>query len=289
MSAQPYRRIWLCADDYGISPAVNDAIRDLIARRRINATSVMVVAPSCGRDETKRLLDVAAGKAAIGLHVTLTAPFQPLSSTFKPLRRGTFPSLAAMLWRTHLRLLKPELLASEIARQLAAFAAAFGRPPDFVDGHQHVHLFPQIDAALLRVVKEATPGAWVRQCGRRRASKDFADGKGLLLHRLSRRFRRMADVYDVRTNTAFAGSYRFRSRADYNRLFATFLDGMADGGLIMCHPGKVDAELERLDALTDLREREYAFFQAEAFLHLLDVHRVVLTRISSPPDEAVAS
>jgi len=98
----------------------------------------------------------------------------------------------------------------------------------------------------------------------------------------------MADAYDVRTNTAFAGTYRFRSGAHYNRLFATFLDGMADGGLIMCHPGKVDAELECLDALTDLREREYAFFQAEAFSRLLDVHRVALTRISSP-DEAVAS
>ena len=35
----------LCADDYGISPGVNEAIRDLIARGRINATSVMVVAP----------------------------------------------------------------------------------------------------------------------------------------------------------------------------------------------------------------------------------------------------
>jgi putative ABC transport system substrate-binding protein len=30
----------------------------------------------------------------------------------------------------------------------------------------------------------------------------------------------------------------------------------------MCHPGKVDAELRRLDPLTDLREREYAFFSA---------------------------
>ena len=37
------RRIWLCADDYGISPGVNTAIRELISRGRINATSVMVV------------------------------------------------------------------------------------------------------------------------------------------------------------------------------------------------------------------------------------------------------
>ena len=40
------RRIWLCADDYGIAPGVNAAIRDLIARGRLNATSVMVVAPA---------------------------------------------------------------------------------------------------------------------------------------------------------------------------------------------------------------------------------------------------
>ena len=44
-NAQP-RQIWLCADDYGISPAVSAAIRELIARRRLNAVSVMVVTPS---------------------------------------------------------------------------------------------------------------------------------------------------------------------------------------------------------------------------------------------------
>ncbi len=30
----PPRRIWLCADDYGLSPGVNRAIRDLIGRGR---------------------------------------------------------------------------------------------------------------------------------------------------------------------------------------------------------------------------------------------------------------
>ena len=39
------RRIWLCADDYGMSPGVNRAIRELIGRGRINATSVMVATP----------------------------------------------------------------------------------------------------------------------------------------------------------------------------------------------------------------------------------------------------
>src|SRR5215213_9240698 len=70
------RRIWLCADDYGIAPGVSAAIRDLIARRRINATSVMVVSPHMSGTAASELLDAAtAAKALIGLHLTLTAPF----------------------------------------------------------------------------------------------------------------------------------------------------------------------------------------------------------------------
>ena len=53
--AAPLRRIWLCADDYGLSPGVNRGIRELIERGRLNATSVMVVGPAIGRDEARAL------------------------------------------------------------------------------------------------------------------------------------------------------------------------------------------------------------------------------------------
>jgi hypothetical protein len=49
------KSIWLVADDYGISPAVNAAIRDLLQQARINATSVIVVAPSFDAAEAKAL------------------------------------------------------------------------------------------------------------------------------------------------------------------------------------------------------------------------------------------
>ena len=48
MNDDATRRIWLCADDYGLSPGVNRAIRELIERGRLNATSVMVVGPAIG-------------------------------------------------------------------------------------------------------------------------------------------------------------------------------------------------------------------------------------------------
>ncbi len=37
----------------------------------------------------------------------------------------------------------------------------------------------------------------------------------------------------------------------------------------MCHPGKVDDELRRLDPLTTLRECEYAYFLSQSFPQLL--------------------
>jgi predicted glycoside hydrolase/deacetylase ChbG (UPF0249 family) len=42
------------------------------------------------------------------------------------------------------------------------------------------------------------------------------------------------------------------------------------------HPGFVDAELQRLDPLTTLREREYAFLAGDAFLNLLAGHGAAL-------------
>jgi hypothetical protein len=273
------RRIWLCADDYGISSAVNVAIRDLVVRGRLNATSVMVVAPSFHRSEAHALdlLNTGTARVATGLHLTLTAPFRPLSSTYRPVREGAFPSLPATLVQAFLHRLGHDALVSEITAQLRIFVHTFGRAPDFIDGHQHVHLFPQMREAVLEVAKAEAPGAWLRQCGRvppRRFS--FADRKAWLLDHLSHDFRQRAGELGMRTNPAFAGAYEFRDTADFAALFAGFLGQLPDGGVIMCHPGFVDADLQRLDPLTTLREREYAFLAGESFPDLLASHGVAL-------------
>ena len=54
------------------------------------------------------------------------------------------------------------------------------------------------------------------------------------------------------------------------------LDAMPEGGVIMCHPGVVDAELERVDPLTSLREQEYAYLKGEMFPRTLAEHGVAL-------------
>jgi predicted glycoside hydrolase/deacetylase ChbG (UPF0249 family) len=274
------RQIWLCADDYGISRSVNAAIRELILRGRINATSVMTAAPHLGGDEADALdlLNSGEKRAALGLHVTLTAPFKPMSEGFAPARDGSFPPLNDVLRAAAARRLQPERLVIEIATQLEAFLSIFGRPPDFVDGHQHVHLFPQVRDAFLKVVAETAPNAWVRQCGRARSLRRLHDRKALTLDVLSLGFRGNAKRLGLATNPAFAGAYVFNAEARIAKIFPRFLAGLPDGGLIMCHPGHVDAELERLDPLTHLREREFAYFNSDAFPETLAEHGVALAR-----------
>jgi predicted glycoside hydrolase/deacetylase ChbG (UPF0249 family) len=277
--ASERRHIWLCADDYGISLSVNTAIRDLLARGRINATTVMVTAPSFHRTEALSLASLKDGgrRIAIGLHVTLTAPFAPLSAGFAPLRDDAFLPLRTKLARAAQHRLKPDLLATEIADQVRMFVHRLGRAPDFIDGHQHVQLFPQIRDAVLKVAKELAPNAWVRQCGSAvPLASRLGDRKSLLVDFLSRGFRRRAQALGVRTNPAFAGTYHFNDRADFAAMFPRFLDRLPDGSVVMCHPGIVDAELRRLDPLTTLREREYAYFLDDAFPAVLASHGVAL-------------
>src|SRR3954468_21948818 len=113
------RRFLLCAADYGLSPGVQRAIRALIGRRRLNATSAMVVGPAIGRDEVDGLIAAVSNspRCAIGLHVTLTAPFHPLTMHFQPLNGGMFLPFPAMLRAGLLRRLDPEIIRAELAAQ----------------------------------------------------------------------------------------------------------------------------------------------------------------------------
>lgn len=274
------RRIWLCADDYGMAPGVNDAIRQLIARKRINATSVMMAATYLGDGETQALAELNAGetRAAIGLHVTLTAPFKPLSEGFTPTRDGVFLPINEMMRLAMTRRLADEPLVIEIATQVRAFLETFGRLPDFLDGHQHVQLLPQVRNAFLKVASETAPNAWVRQCGRARTGRRLHDRKSLVLDVLSLGFKSQAARHGLATNPAFAGAYGFTAKARFARIFPRFLNGLPDGGLIMCHPGFVDSALESLDSLTTLREHEFAFFNSDAYLGVLAEHGVELAQ-----------
>lgn len=273
------RRIWLCADDYGISPGVNRAIRDLIERGRLNATSVMMVGPAIERGEAEALQAPVkdSPRCAIGLHVTLSAPFRPLTMHFRPLDGDMFMPFPKLLRAGLARRLDREFFRNEVKAQLAGFVEAFGRVPDFVDGHQHVQLYPQVRDGFIDAVSEGAPNAWVRQGGRvLPLSQRLASPKAMVLDILSAQFRRRAAAAGLSFNPAFAGAYDFTRATDFGELMRQFLEGLPDGGLVMCHPGFVDDILTGLDPMTDVREREHAYLAGDAFARLLTDSGVTL-------------
>jgi predicted glycoside hydrolase/deacetylase ChbG (UPF0249 family) len=277
--AAPPRRIWLCADDYGLSPGVNRGIRDLIERGRLNATSVMVVGPAIGRDEISALQDAVANspRCAIGLHVTLTAPFRPLTMHFQPIDGGMFLPFPKLLRAGLTRRLDPEIIHAELMVQLSAFTEMFGRAPDFVDGHQHAQLFPGVRDAFLKAVKTAAPDAWVRQGGRHQPlARRLGAPKALIIDVLSAQFRSRAERADIAFNPGFAGAYDWTQQRDFGALMRQFLDGLPEDSVVMCHPGFVDETLVSLDPFTTQREHEHAFLGGEHFPRLLAANKVTL-------------
>jgi predicted glycoside hydrolase/deacetylase ChbG (UPF0249 family) len=277
-AAKP-RRIWLCADDYGISPGVNRAIRDLIERGRLNATSVMMVGPAIDRGEIEALASAAnaSARCAIGLHVTLSAPFRPLTMHFRPLDGDMFMPFQKLLRAGLARRLDREFFRAEVKAQLATFLQAFGRAPDFVDGHQHVQLYPQVRDGFVDAVSEVAPKAWVRQGGRNLPlAQRLASPKALVLDLLSAQFRRRAADAGLAFNPGFGGAYDFTRPGDFGELMGQFVESLPADGLVMCHPGFVDDVLTALDPMTEVREREHAYLASEAFARLLAANNVTL-------------
>ncbi|HIJ63596.1 MAG TPA: ChbG/HpnK family deacetylase, partial [Rhodospirillaceae bacterium] len=135
------RRLLICADDYAISPAVSAGIRELAQAGRLSATGVM----SCMRHwpEEASSLRPLAERIAVGLHFTLTDQL-PLGPMPVLAPAGRLPAIASVVTRGLFGALPAAEIAGELERQLDAFERHFGGPPDFIDGHQHVHLFPGV-------------------------------------------------------------------------------------------------------------------------------------------------
>ena len=66
-------------------------------------------------------------------------------------------------------------------------------------------------------------------------------------------------------NEGFAGFSDFAGDGDYAGQFATYLRAPGSRHLAMCHPGRVDDDLLRLDPATTSRENELAFLLSPRF------------------------
>lgn len=229
---------------------MSETIVELAHAGKLNAISCMAVMPGWANDSA--LLAGLPAHVEIGLHLTLTGE-RPLTSMPRLAPDGVLPAINPLGRQAAKGYLPLGEVAAEVAAQFDAFIGALGRPPAFVDGHQHSHALPGIRDIVLDQTARRAPGAWVRDChdGLWAMWRRPFLGKAIASAWHCRGLRRDAAARGIATNDSFAGHYDFAT--DYRAMFPRFLRSPAGTHLVMCHPG---AGERPGDAIAAARPRE---------------------------------
>lgn len=263
----PALRLAICADDYGLSAGVDDAIADLVEAHRLSATSCLVDAPHFRAGGSR--LRTLAGSADIGLHLNFTESFGEDAPRF---------GLAPLIARAYARQLDAGAVRAEIRRQLDLFESVCGFAPHHVDGHQHVQQLPVVREALLEeLAARPGPRPWLRIGLPPKGAHGL---KPVVLGALgARALARDAVRRGFATNAHLLGVYGFDgSAADYLARLERWLAAAGERDVLMAHPGSGEAAG---DPIAAARSREYAVLGGAAFGRMLAAHGVTVARLST--------
>ena len=278
--SQPFS-FCLCADDYAMTPGVSRGILEALEAGALSATSAMTTSPTW--PEAAPALLPYVGHADLGLHLNFTSG-SPLGPMPVLAPDGRLPTIGAILRMARNRTLPLDEVAEEVGRQMDRFVALLARPPDHVDGHQHVHVVGPFRAILCAALETRGWRPWLRDCSDRSARilrRGTTLTKAFGLSLVARGWSAQAARHGFPTNEGFAGFSTFDPSGDCERLFARYLKAPGRRHLIMCHPGRVDDALRRLDPVVEARERELAFLTSPAFNRIIMQAGAVATSITS--------
>lgn len=267
MTPPTMKRIILCADDYAQSTAISAGILQLVDQQRLSAVSCFSEGEFWTRTENS--LFNYRNRIDIGLHFNLTQPFTAATVTAQPLNTVMRRALSGRIDRT--------LLAAALHAQLDRFEAVAGQMPDFVDGHQHVHMLSGIREVIVTELAQR----YRQKKPYLRAVNPRLPGHGglfklLVLKLLGSGFSDLAQRHGLHTNRGFAGIYSLQPQTDFAALMREWLGAARNGDLLMCHPGA--AASDNSDPIADTRPGELALLQSAEFGALLAHNAICLSR-----------
>lgn len=265
------RLLVLCADDFGLSPAIDAGILALARAGRLSATGCMPAGRAFG-DDAAALREIA-DRIDVGLHFALTelAPLAPIASLDAD---GRPVPLGRVLARALTGRIDYREITAEIGRQVDRFRVVMGRDPDFFDGHQHVHVLPGVRRGLFAAFEQGILDrrrTWVRDCCERTGAilaRGVAAPKALFISALSAGMAAAARRAGVTVNDGFGGITAFRPEA-VATVYPKFLEGLGPRPLVMCHPADPAAPVDPDDPIDAARRAEFAWFAGETHASLL--------------------
>ncbi len=148
------RRLVVTADDFGLSPEVNEAVEMGHRQGILTSASLMVGAPAAkdAVERARRLphLHVGLHLAVVDAHPSL--PLREVAGLLDP--EGRLPTnLPAAGVRFFFQPAVRRELAREIRAQFEAFRAT-GLTLDHVNAHHHMHLHPTVAGLIVRVGRD---------------------------------------------------------------------------------------------------------------------------------------
>jgi predicted glycoside hydrolase/deacetylase ChbG (UPF0249 family) len=175
--------------------------------------------------------------------------------------------MPALLVQSALRVLPRWRVHTLLERQLEAFTDAFGRIPDFVDGHHHVHQLPVVRDVLIETLRslEAKSQPWLRIC---LPPVGESDSKARIIGMLgAQSLRQLAREAGFPTNRFLVGVYGFNLRRDaYLARVRRWLDAGPDDTVFMCHPS---TNASANDPIGAARRVELGVLASEAYANAL--------------------
>lgn len=231
----------ICTDDYGLAPGINKAITLLAKEKKISAVSVMIHEEAfLGDIDTLQNEEVD-----LGLHFCLTLPFYPLTP-FKANRQSK------------------EWIRAELQKQWDKFTQLFGHAPQFIDGHQHIQLWPTIGKIMVEFVgKKQKEGirCYFRASTHQPQLHWKARGlRGWIFDRQTRMLGNLASQNEIQCCESIYGFRSLKKAPTANSFFPLNVPKNPNI-LFFTHPGLVDIILSSRDSVTEIREKEYSLLQ----------------------------
>jgi hypothetical protein len=253
------KRLIVNADDYGHSSGVSEGIRQGHLNGIVTSTSAMM-----NRPLTPAELTVAARvcpNLGIGVHLVITAGKPVLGaerlSTLVD-SQGNFHKLPAFVDR--LNQIDLEQVWVEWNAQVEMFIRIFGRNPDHLDSHHHSSYFtPALLERMVRLAEQL-------HCGIRKPfGEDPADAARYLPQALVDTAIQNFAAFTARpfppTTDAFISEF-FEEGAALEHMLIILetiaADPVHETFELMCHPAKMDHELNGISHYTDKRITELA-------------------------------
>lgn len=265
MQAQP---LIVCADDFGLNAAVNEAVLELAAGGRLSATSCLVDGYAI-HDGARRLCGSHRAAVDVGLHLNLTEAFGDRSPRWR---------LPELIGRAYTRMLDREVIRREVCRQLTGFEDIFGAAPDHVDGHQHVHQLPVVRDVLFSELRSRYPGRvpWLRSG---RTPFGLLPLKPAIISALgASAFAVDATEQGFATNGCLLGVYDFAASSEtYSSYLDNWLRSTQPWDLLMCHPALGN---DSRDPISSARWTEFGVLASTAFESMLRSQGVAPCRFS---------